>query len=53
MGFAPELFVCEWVAGGWYIVVMELLMEYCTAYSLAEKYQVKTLVEKMALCMGI
>ncbi|CAG8635873.1 4663_t:CDS:2 [Paraglomus occultum] len=38
MGFAPELFACEQVAGGWYIVVMELLMEYCTAYSLAEEY---------------
>ncbi|CAG8641359.1 11350_t:CDS:1, partial [Paraglomus occultum] len=57
MGFAPELFACEQIAGGWHIniVVMELLMEYCTAYSLAEKYhlssrtlkQVKTLVEKM------
>lgn len=55
MGFAPELFACERIAGGWYIVVMELLMEYCTAYSLAEEYhlssrtlkQVKTLVEKM------
>ena len=55
MEFAPELFVCEQVAGGWYVVIMELLMEYHTAHSLAGEYllssktlkQVETLVKKV------
>jgi len=25
LGYAPELIACEWIAGGWYFVVMELL----------------------------
>lgn len=35
LGISPELFACKRIAGGWYIVVMELLKDHNTLFSLA------------------
>lgn len=36
LGMAPELIVCEQITGGWVLVVMELLTEHTTLFSLAQ-----------------
>nr|CAG8602539.1 15414_t:CDS:2 [Entrophospora candida] len=36
LGIAPKLFFCEQIAGGWYVVIMEQLMEHNSLFYLAQ-----------------
>ncbi|RUS20428.1 hypothetical protein BC937DRAFT_95254 [Endogone sp. FLAS-F59071] len=36
LGIAPELLACKQIAGGWFVVVMELLSEHETLFSLSQ-----------------
>jgi serine/threonine protein kinase len=44
---APELFFCEQIAGGWYVVIMEQLMEHNSLFYLAQDQDKKFMLNKV------
>ncbi|RUS19244.1 hypothetical protein BC937DRAFT_87785 [Endogone sp. FLAS-F59071] len=49
LGISPELFACKRIPGGWYIVVMALLKNHDTLYTLAQCRQLSQSIKKQAV----